>query len=136
MAFDPDKLLRWPIAPVTQRYTARDTMLYALGLGTASTNPVAADDLKFVYEDGLVSLPTMGVVLATGPFWMQDPATGIDWRRILHGEQMLRVHKPLPVEGEVVGEQSVDAIYDKGADKGARDGPRRASCTTRPAATC
>src|SRR5687767_4887802 len=119
MPLDYDKLRRWPFAPVTQRYTRRDTMLYALGLGTASSNPIAADDLKYVYEEGLETLPMMGVVLATGPFWMQDPETGIDWRRILHGEQMLQVHKPLPAEGEVIGEQSVDEIYDKGADKGA-----------------
>jgi acyl dehydratase len=116
---DYEKLRHWPIAPVTQRYTVCDTMLYALGLGAASSNPVAPDDLKFVYEEGLVCLPTMGVVLATGPFWMQDPATGIDWRRILHGEQMLSVCKPLPPEGEVIGETTIDEIYDKGADKGA-----------------
>jgi acyl dehydratase len=119
MSLDYDKLMRRPFEPVRQRYTRRDTMLYAVGLGAATSNPVAADDLKYVYEEGLEALPTMGVVLATGPFWMQDPDTGIDWRRILHGEQMLRVHKALPPEGEVIGEQSIDDIYDKGADKGA-----------------
>jgi acyl dehydratase len=118
MRFDYDKLRNWPIPVVTQTYAARDTILYAVGVGVASSNPVAEDDLKFVYEDGLVALPTMGVVLATGPFWMQDPATGIDWKRILHGEQMLTVHRPLPAAGTVRAESSVDEIYDKGADKG------------------
>lgn len=97
----------------------RDTILYALGVGVANSNPVAADDLKFVYEDGLTALPTMGVTLAPGPFWMQDPATGIAWQKILHGEQMMTVHRPLPPACVVVSETTVDEIYDKGADKGA-----------------
>src|SRR6185295_3764375 len=81
-----------------------------------------AAQMKFVYEGapgGLAALPSMAVVLATGSFWMQDPATGIDWQRILHGEQMLSLHKPLPAAATVVGEHRIEAIYDKGAGKGA-----------------
>src|SRR5688500_370416 len=37
----------------------------------------------------------------------------------LHAEQSLLLHKPLPVEGTVTGEISIDEIYDKGAQKGA-----------------
>src|SRR5438045_2763969 len=119
---DPDKLLRWPLPPVTQTYSERDTALYALGLGVARSNPVADDLLRYVYEGadgGLAALPTMATVLATGPFWMQDPATGIDWRRLLHAEQRLQLHRSLPAAGTVVGEHRVEAIHDKGADKGA-----------------
>jgi acyl dehydratase len=119
MPFDYETLCNWPIPVATQSYSARDTILYALGVGAAMSNPVPADDLKFVFEQNLAALPTMGAVLATGPFWMQDPATGIDWKRILHGEQMLTVHKPLPPQGTVRAVSTVDEIYDKGADKGA-----------------
>ncbi|HEV8312090.1 MAG TPA: MaoC/PaaZ C-terminal domain-containing protein [Burkholderiaceae bacterium] len=120
--FDPEKILRWPLPPVTQSYTERDSALYALGLGLAQSNPVPERDLRFVYEGapgGMAALPTMACVLATGPFWMQDPATGIDWQRLLHGEQRLQLHKPLPAAATVVGEHSVDALFDKGAGKGA-----------------
>src|SRR5437868_1654204 len=119
---DPDKLLRWPLPPVTQAYSERDTMLYALGLGMARSNPAAPGALRYVYEGadgGLAALPTMAAVLATGPFWMQDPATGIDWRRLLHAEQRLALHRRLPAAATVVGVHRVDAIHDKGADKGA-----------------
>src|SRR6058998_502582 len=119
---DPDKLMRWPLPPVTQAYTARDTILYALGLGAGIGDAAASGNLRYVYEDapgGLAALPTLAVVLATGPFWMQDPATGIDWRRILHGEQALRLHRPLPTAARVVGEQRIEALIDKGAGKGA-----------------
>ncbi len=121
MPLDYQRLRAWRIDAATQRYTERDTILYALGVGAgiATGDRTELDDLKYLYEDGLVALPTMGVVLAPGAFWMQNPATGIDWKKILHGEQMLTVHKPLPAEGVVVGESNVDDVYDKGADKGA-----------------
>src|SRR5437762_10384869 len=117
---DPDKLMRWPLPPVTQAYTERDSIVYALGVGAGMVDPMA--DLRYVYEGapgGLAALPSMAVVLATGSFWMQDPATGIAWQRILHGEQTLRLHKPLPAAATVVGEHRIEAIIDKGADKGA-----------------
>lgn len=119
MPLDYDKVRNWPIPSVTQEITPRDTILYALGVGVADSNPVAPDDLKFVYEEGLVALPTMAVTLAPGPFWMQDPETGIDWQQILHGEQMLTMHRPLPPSCTVYSENSIDGIYDKGAGKGA-----------------
>lgn len=119
---DPERLLNWPLPPVVHTYTERDSALYALGLGLVRTNPAPAAALRHVYEageGGLVALPTMASVLATGPFWMQDPATGIDWQRVLHAEQRLQIHRPLPAAATVVGEHRVDAIFDKGADKGA-----------------
>ena len=33
MAIDYDKLMAWPFEDVRHRYTQRDTMLYALGIG-------------------------------------------------------------------------------------------------------
>lgn len=119
MPLDYQKIRNWPIPSETQQISARDTILYALGVGVAGSNPVEPENLKFVYEDGLVALPTMAVTLAPGPFWMQDPAAGIAWQKILHGEQMLTVHKPLPPACTVFSETTVDEIYDKGADKGA-----------------
>jgi acyl dehydratase len=119
MPLDYNKVRNWPIPTATQEITLRDTILYALGVGVADSNPVAPDDLKFVYEEGLVALPTMAVTLAPGPFWMQDPETGIAWQKILHGEQMLTVHRPLPPSCTVISLNSIDDIYDKGADKGA-----------------
>ncbi|HEX6704672.1 MAG TPA: MaoC/PaaZ C-terminal domain-containing protein [Albitalea sp.] len=119
---DPDKLLRWPLPPVTQAYTERDSALYALGLGLVRANPAPPTALRCVYEGaagGMAVLPTLATVLATGPFWMQDPATGITWQRLLHAEQRLEIHRPLPAAATVVGEHRVDAIVDKGADKGA-----------------
>ena len=118
MAIDYQRLKNWPFQDVEHKYTAKDTMLYALGLGLGA-DPSDGDQLRFVYEDGLRALPTMAVVLAYSGFWAKNPETGIDWKRVLHGEQGLVIHKPLPPAGTVIGRQAIDEIVDKGAGKGA-----------------
>jgi acyl dehydratase len=119
MALDYDRMMRLPPRETRHSLTRRDTILYALGVGAALDAPTDPDELKFVYEDGLQALPTMAVVLAYPGFWLKEPEYGVDWRRVLHGEQSIALHRPLPVEGELTGLTTIDAIYDKGADKGA-----------------
>jgi acyl dehydratase len=67
----------------------------------------------------LRAVPTMPVVLGYPGFWMKDPASGIDWVKIVHGEQALRLHRPIPAAGTVIGRTRVKAVVDKGRDKGA-----------------
>ena len=119
MTFEYERIKHWPIAERVHSYTARDTILYALGVGAATTNPVPQDELCFVFEQGLKALPTLPAILGDGPNWMADPATGIDINKVLHGEQFLTLHQPLPVSGTVIGRTRIEEIYDKGADKGA-----------------
>lgn len=118
MAIDYHTLKNWHFADVEHSYTLRDTMLYALGVGCAAdpTDPV---ELRFVYEENLQVLPTMAVVLGHPGFWIRDPGTGIDWRMVLHGEQGVRIHAPLPPSGTVIGRSRIAEIVDKGPGKGA-----------------
>ncbi|GGC63187.1 MaoC/PaaZ C-terminal domain-containing protein [Chelatococcus reniformis] len=118
MPIDPERLLNWPFEDLEHTYTARDTILYALGLGLGA-DPLDEAQLRFVYEENLAALPTMAVVLGYPGFWVKDPATGVDWKKVLHGEQGLEVFKPLPAEGTVIGRTRVTGIIDKGAGKGA-----------------
>lgn len=117
MSFDYDKLLNWPIPEIRHSYTQRDTMLYALGVGLGQ-DPLDESQLRFVYEEGLRALPTYPVVLGYPGFWMKDPGTGIDWVRLVHGEQGIVLHKLPPPKGEVIGRTRVTAIVDKGEGKG------------------
>jgi hypothetical protein len=116
---DYQRIKNWPIPEARQTYSERDTILYALGVGAATRNPLAPEDLQFVYEPGLKALPTMASILAGGASWLADPETGIDLSKVLHGEQFLTLHQPLPAYGEVIGRDQIDEIFDKGADKGA-----------------
>jgi acyl dehydratase len=118
MAIQYDKLKSRPFPVLEHAYSQKDTMLYALGLGLG-LDPMDEDQLRFVYEDGLKALPTMAVVLAYPGFWAKEPDTGLDWPKILHGEQWLKVHKPLPPQGTMTGKTRITEILDKGAGKGA-----------------
>jgi len=115
---DYEKLKNWPIPEIRQKYTKRDTMLYALGVGLG-INPTDEQQLQFVYEKDLKTLPTYPVVLGYPGLWVKELGTGIDWMGILHGEQGLHIHKLPPSEGEVIGKSRVTGIVDKGAGKGA-----------------
>lgn len=109
-------------APVEQAWDARDTALYGLSLGLGS-NPLDPRELPFVYEgprgDGLRALPTLAMTLAWPAFWQDEPALAIDWVRIVHGEQHVRWHRPLPAAGRVIGRHRLRAVQDKGAGRGA-----------------
>ena len=118
MAFSYDKILNWPFDEVVETYAMRDSVIYALGLGFGF-NPTDPDELKYVYENGLQTFPTMPVVLGHPGPWMTDPESGIDYVKVLHGEQHLEIHQDLPVEGTVVAQNKVIDVIDKGEDKGA-----------------
>lgn len=115
---DRDTLLNWPFEEVVQRYTERDTQLYALSLGFGD-DPMDAGQLRHVLEDGLRPFPTMALVLAHPGPWTANPATGVDRRGVVHGEQRLTVHRPLPAEGTVRSRNRVVAVLDKGEGRGA-----------------
>ena len=118
MAIDYDVLMAWPFPDVEHTYTEKDTILYALGVGLGA-DPLDHGQLQYVYEEGLAALPSMAVVLGYPGMWLRDPGTGIDWVKVLHGEQGFEIHQPLPAVGTVVGRTRVTGIVDKGAGKGA-----------------
>lgn len=116
---DYRKARDWQSGDVRHAYTAKDTMLYALGLGLGA-DPLDQQQLRFVYEKDLAALPTMAAVLASPGFWMRERREiGIDFMKLVHGEQAVRLHAPLPPTGTVVGRTRVTRVVDKGEGKGA-----------------
>ncbi len=79
-------------------YGIKDTMLYALTVG-AGADPLDANDLRLVYEQDLLALPTMSAVIAYPGLWITEPQFGVNYLKLLHGEQDLTIHKPLPATG-------------------------------------
>jgi acyl dehydratase len=118
MPLDPHKLLNWQLPEIEHTYTEKDTILYALGLGCGA-DPEAPDDLRFVFEKGLLALPTMAVVLAYPGNWLASEESTVDYGKVLHGEQSLTLHRPIPPAGTVVGHGRVLDLLDKGREKGA-----------------
>jgi acyl dehydratase len=118
MAINYDKLLALKIPDVEHTYTDKDTILYALGVGLGQ-DPLDPKQLDFVYEKNLKALPTYAAMLGYPGFWVRELDTGIDWVRIVNGEQAVFLHQPLKPTGTVVGKSRVLEVIDKGQGKGA-----------------
>src|SRR5512147_1538644 len=98
------------------RYTDRETMLYAIGIGMGE-DPLDRDELPYVFEQpSLKTVPSLATVLARMPI-LKD--SGFDYTKVVHGEQRLTLHRPLPPEGELLADARVTEAYDKGPGKGA-----------------
>lgn len=115
-----DALMAREIPAIEHSYTLKDSILYALGLGLG-TDPLNPSHLRATYEHapGFGALPAMVNVIGYPGFWAMDPDTGLTWQKILHGEQSLTLHAPLPAEGTLIGQTRVTGIVDKGVGKGA-----------------
>jgi acyl dehydratase len=116
MAIVYDKLMALQIPPAEESYAPKDCMLYALGVGLGH-DPTNEDELAFVYEKNLKVLPTMATVLGYGGSWVRN--TGIDYVKVVNGEQGFTLHRPLKGQGILVGRTRILEVIDKGAGKGA-----------------
>jgi len=97
-------------------YGDRETMLYALGIGMGA-DPLDRDELPYVFEQPrLKTVPSMASVLARVPL-LKD--CGYDYTKVVHGEQQLELHRPLPPQGDLIADARVTAAFDKGTGKGA-----------------
>jgi len=101
------------IGPVTKDYTWRDVVLYALGVGAGF------DELEYVYERDLKVIPSFAVAAIFEFLSHIGSNASIDLSGILHGEQDLIIHNPIPTEGTLTTEGTITHIYDNGKDKGA-----------------
>ncbi len=100
-------------APTEFSWTAKDSLLYALGVGAGVANPTGFE-LEFTTENSSgvqqVALPTQGVVISSG----QIPNFGdFNPAFLLHAEQRITLHQQLPTEGTAIATVHVAEIYDK-----------------------
>src|SRR4029079_15087503 len=96
-------------SPITHRYGWEDTVLYALGVGAT------AGELDFLFEgNGPRVLPTFAVVPSFQAMINVVAELGANPMMILHGEQKVVLHRPIPPSGELVTVAEVKGIYDKG----------------------
>src|SRR5262245_36050087 len=82
-------------------YRDRETMLYALGVGMGGV-PFDERELAFVYENGLKTMPTLATVAAWGAG--DFASTGVNYLKVVHGEQRLTLHRPMPASCEILAD--------------------------------
>jgi len=116
MAIDYQRLTALKFKPRTRYYDVKDTMLYALGLGIGA-DPMDESELCFVTHKHLKALPTLATVLSFDDSWAKTAA--LDFTKLVHGEQRLRLMRPLEPEGEIAIASRVKDVFDKDAGRGA-----------------
>ncbi len=103
--------------PSQGSWTSKDCLIYALGVGAGVEDPTGFE-LEFTTENSQDVeqrvLPTFPVVIPGGGSVFAhigdfNPAM------LVHGEQSVTLHGPLPVAGTVSSVSRITGIYDKGS---------------------
>jgi acyl dehydratase len=104
--------------PYERSWTSTDALLYALGVGAGQQDPLR--ELEFTTENSHEIeqrvLPTFGIVLVQFGSTRERVSIGdFDPAMLVHAEQAITLHRPLPVEGAIRITNTVTGIYDKGS---------------------
>lgn len=95
--------------PVAFTYAFRDVILYALGVGAT------AAELDYLYEGrGPKVLPSFAVVPSFASLIEVVAGLGANLMMVVHGEQKVRLLRPLPAAATLWTSSEIKAVYDKG----------------------
>jgi acyl dehydratase len=98
--------------PIEASWTSKDALLYAVGIGAG------VDELAFTTENtsGVDQkvFPTFAVVVGWGRGSAMRDIGSFNPAMLVHGEQRVTLHKPIPPEGGVTMVSKIVGIYDKG----------------------
>ncbi len=101
------------IGPLTKEYDWKDVVLYALGVGAGF------DELEYCYETRLKVIPSFSIAAIFEFLAEVGLSAEVNLAGVLHGEQDLIFHNPLPIKGKLVTEGAITHMYDKGPNTGA-----------------
>jgi acyl dehydratase len=97
---------------VSASWSSKDALLYAVGIGAGT------DELAFTTENtsGVDQqvFPTFAVVLGWGQGSAMRGIGTFNPAMLVHGEQRITLHKPIPPEGSATLRSKIVGIYDKG----------------------
>ena len=98
--------------PVEVSWNSKDALLYAVGIGAGH------EELAFTTENtnevDQVVFPTFPVVVGWGRGSAMGNIGSFNPALLVHGQQAVTLHRPIPVEGTVTLTSEVTGIYDKG----------------------
>lgn len=96
--------------PVDVSWKDFDVQLYALAVGARPKT-----ELDFVYENrGPKVLPTYGVIPSLNIMGSAIANVEINLAMLLHGEQKITLHRPLPSSFQGKGQARITEVWDKG----------------------
>ena len=103
--------------PTERSWTSKDALLYAVGVGAGATDPTGFE-LEFTTENSngvdQKVLPTFAVIIGAGGGAMRNVGS-FNPAMLVHGEQAIDLHRPIPVEGTVRVTSTITGVYDKGS---------------------
>lgn len=116
MPIDPEKVTGVRFPATESSWSHKDVILYHLAVGAGMQKPTDPRELEYTYEKNLKVLPSFAVVPVFGSLThlVTTPGIEINLTQVLHGEQAIELHKPIPVAADVVTEGRVAGLYDKG----------------------
>ena len=116
MPINYDEIMSLKSENIEISYTDKDSILYGLGVGLGN-DPMDVDELKYVYENGQIALPSMATNFQYHSSLLMSAK--LNFVMVVHGEQKLSIVNPIPVSGDFLADMKVLNCFDKGASKGA-----------------
>ena len=98
--------------PVEVSWTSKDCLLYAVGIG-AGTHELAFTTENTNDVQQLV-FPTFPVVIGWGKGSAMGKIGSFNPALLVHGQQSVTLHRPIPVEGTATLESEITGMHDKG----------------------
>jgi acyl dehydratase len=115
MPIDPSKALGAALGEGQYSWTKDDVILYHLGVG-AGVPATDAGELEYTYEKNLKVLPSFGVIPVFGAMGGMGNVEGLSFNfaMLLHGEQDITLHQPIPTDATIINRGKVAELWDKG----------------------
>jgi acyl dehydratase len=115
MPIDVAKVVGTELPGQVSEWDPDDVILYHLGLG-AGVPATDENELDYCYEMRLKVLPSFGVLPVFSTLTGMVGIDGMSFNpmMLLHGEQEITIHKPLPTRAKVENSARITDVFDKG----------------------